>query len=498
MIYQARCRPEDYNKNGMAASPSGTRGYFERLKSQGREVRFATLGSTELAVSRVGFGGYRIHEFDPDHREALREALLNGCNLIDTSSNYTDGSSERLIGEVTSELITQGLIKREEFIIVTKAGYLHGQNLKAAQERARDKGPYPDMAEYQADGWHNISPEFLEDQITQSLTRLRLQTIDVFLLHNPEYHVKASGNRDVYYQRIEKAFRHLESERTKGRIRFYGISSNTFPEVESRSDFTSLARVMDIANALGAESDQGHHMAVVQFPFNLFEAGAAVNRNNKFETVFDFASHHRLGVLTNRPFNAYQKGRLVRLTSFPTHDEVEIKGELHTLLGRAVEMEKRYPGFPKTPQGLQWAHALRDRLAEIDDLLIWKDVLLNQILPSIRQALSRMPREHEGWGAEYQAAMQELFRLVTADLENLAEKKSLLLSEQIVQTAPDLASSTTLSQRMIRIYTAFPQLSSVLIGMRKPPYVRDALAATTPLPIEQAMSAVNRMQRHRS
>jgi len=131
-----------------------------------------------------------------------------------------------------------------------------------------------------------------------------------------------------------------------------------------------------------------------------------------------------LGVLTNRPFDAYSKGRLVRLTSFPTHDEVEVKGDLHIILGRAIEMEKRFVGYPKTPQGLQWAHALRDRLAEIDDLLIWKDVVFQQIYPTIRQAISRLPREQEALGQEYTQVMQELLRLVTWDLENLAEKKS--------------------------------------------------------------------------
>lgn len=474
-----------------AATPSDTRSYFDRFKSKDREVRHALLGSTELTVSRVGFGGYRIHEFDPDHREALREALLSGCNIIDTSANYTDGSSERLIGEVTSELFSDGRLKRQEIVFVTKVGYVQGQNLRDAKARQK---PFPDMVEYQTDCWHNISPEYIEDQITKSLERLRVETLDILLLHNPEYFLKTEANRELYYQRIEKAFRHLESECEKGRIRYYGISSNTFPEPESRSDFTSLARVYEIAESISKPS----RFAVIQLPFNLFEAGAALNRNNNLKSVFDFAIEHKLGVLTNRPFNAFAKGRLVRLTSFPTHDEVEVKGDMHIALGRAIEMEKRLPGFPKTPQGLQWAHALRDRLAEIDDLLIWKDVLFQQILPSIRQAISRLPSEQEAWGHEYQSAMQDLLRLVTWDLENLAEKKSLLMAEQINQLAPDLSTSKTLSQKMIRLYTSLPALTTALVGMRTPNYVRDALEPQAPLKPEQAIETLMRLQRHRS
>lgn len=492
MFFEAFSRQRSYNESSMtAATPADTRSYFDRFKSKGRDIHHAVLGSTDLVVSRIGFGGYRIHEFDPDHREALREALLGGCNLIDTSSNYTDGSSERLIGEITSELFSQGLLKREEIVFVTKVGYVQGQNLRDAKARTK---AFPDMVEYQSDCWHNISPEYIEDQITKSLERLRVNTIDVLLLHNPEYFLKTEPNRDLYYQRIEKAFRHLESECEKGRIRSYGVSSNTFPEPESRSDFTSLAKVFEIAQSISKPS----RFAVVQLPFNLFEAGAALNKNNKLKSVFEFASQNNLGVLTNRPFNAFAKGRLVRLTSFPTHDEVAVKGEMHIVLGRAIEMEKRYPGFPKSPQGLQWAHALRDRLAEIDDLLIWKDVLFQQILPSIRQAISRLSREQESWGAEYQGVMQDLLRLVTWDLENLAQKKSQLMAEQINQLAPDLATSPTLSQKMIRLYLSLPSLTSVLVGMRTPNYVRDTLEQQPSLTTEQALETLMRLQRHRS
>ena len=43
------------------------------------------------------------------------------------------------------------------------------------------------MVEY-ADGlWHCIHPDWLADQLTRSLDRLGLETLDLLLLHNPEY-----------------------------------------------------------------------------------------------------------------------------------------------------------------------------------------------------------------------------------------------------------------------------------------------------------------------
>ena len=480
----------------MTATPQATRAYFDRLKKNGIKVQTSVLGLTELTVSRVGFGSYRVHEFDPDHREALKTALLSGCNLIDTSSNYTDGSSERLVGQVTSELFESGQIRREEIVFVTKAGYVQGENMKDAKARIAKGAPFRDMVEFQPDCWHCISPEFLEAQITNSLERLKLAQLDVLLLHNPEYFLKSNGTREIYYQRIEKAFRHLESEREKGRIRYYGISSNSFPEDEARSDFTSLAKILDISRAI--QSGKPSHFAVVQLPLNLYESGGALAKNNNKETVLELAARSKLGVLINRPFNAFQKGRLIRLTSFPVHDEVEVKGGLHVTLGRAIELEKAAPGFPKSAQGLQWAHLLRDRLSDLDDLLAWREALFHQIFPSIRQALSRLTPDRQAWANDYQTAMQDLLKLITSDLENLANQKANLIAEQLTAAAPDLASSPTLSQKMMRIYWGLPQVSSILVGMRTPTYVKDTLASGEPLDSQVSVEALKRFLRHRS
>src|SRR5262249_15383052 len=141
-------------------------------------------------VSKAGFGGYRIHEMRPEHRDALELALSSGCNLIDTSANYTDGNSERLIGATLGRMISEGKIRREEVVVVSKGGYVQGSNLSLAHSRVRAGNPFPEMVEYHADCWHCISPEFLEDQITRSLERLKLDQLDAYLLHNPEYFLK--------------------------------------------------------------------------------------------------------------------------------------------------------------------------------------------------------------------------------------------------------------------------------------------------------------------
>lgn len=485
----------------MSATPNATRSFFEKRRAKNLPVSSTRLGVTDFEVSRVGFGCYRIHEFEPDHRHALMAAIRGGVNLIDVSTNYGDGSAERAVGETLNELFLHGEIRREETVVVTKVGYLQGQNLIHAQKLLKNGEGYAEVVEFQDDCWHCISPAFLRDQITQSLDRLKVDSLDVLLLHNPEYFLKAGGGRDVYYRRIQSAFRHLESEVAERRIRYYGISSNTFVESEAKSDFTSLQRIIEIARQNAKDLELAKplgHFAIIQFPFNLYESGAALLNNNQRQTVLQVAVRENLGTLINRPFNSFMGGRLVRLTSFPTHDQVTIKGSLHSSLGRAIELEKRAPGYPRTPQGLQWAHVLRDRLSDFDDLLSWREALYHQLIPSIRAALERLAPEQQAWANDYQTTMREVLDLITQDLENLAQQKSCLVGDAMELLAPELATSKTLSQKVLRLYQALPEISSILVGMRTPDYVADVLTPAKPLSQETALNLLRRMQRANS
>ncbi|MBK9403499.1 MAG: aldo/keto reductase [Ignavibacteria bacterium] len=178
-----------------------------------------------MNYSKAGFGSYRIDISIKDHYDALYYALTNGINLIDTSANYADGRSEQLIAKVIEDLISEKKIKRDELTIVTKGGYIQGQNYKFASKLKQEGKPFEDVVEYSERLWHCISPGFLEDQISRQLHRLNQDYADVYLLHNPEYYLGWAENNKIdrqeaekiYYERIRKAFEFLEkkSERRK-------------------------------------------------------------------------------------------------------------------------------------------------------------------------------------------------------------------------------------------------------------------------------------------
>jgi aryl-alcohol dehydrogenase-like predicted oxidoreductase len=280
----------------------------------------APLGSTGLTVSRLGFGGYRVDDAHPVFAEALARSLA-ACNLIDTSTNYTDGGSERLVGQVLAAESTAHRVRRQEVVVVSKVGYVQGQNLLLAAARRRDGQPFPEMVEYVDGCWHCIHPQWLADQLERSLTRLRLEALDVCLLHNPEYFFSDAlhrglridqlpAARDEFYRRLQAAFAFFEGQVAAGKMRFYGVSSNTATAAADDPEATSLSRMWAAAEAAGGRD---HHFRVLQLPMNLIESGAAFEPNNDGATVLQKACELGVGVLVNRPLNAIVDNRLLRL-----------------------------------------------------------------------------------------------------------------------------------------------------------------------------------------
>ena len=248
---------------GIAATASGTAEYAAKY----RELFYRSFGNSGLVVSEAGFGGYRVDVSVAEHRQALEHALRSGINLIDTSANYADGGSEQLVGVVLADMIKRGEIDREQVVVVTKAGYLQGENMELSRQRKGEGAPFPDLVVFDAELEHCIHPVFLAEQLTRSLQRMQLTHIDCLLLHNPEYYLKWANHNNIdpevaqteYLRRIEVAFRYLESEVESGRIGCYGISSNTFPKPATDYERTDLSAILALAEAISQRKQHRSH-----------------------------------------------------------------------------------------------------------------------------------------------------------------------------------------------------------------------------------------------
>jgi aryl-alcohol dehydrogenase-like predicted oxidoreductase len=464
----------------------------------------AVLGKSGLTVSRWGFGGYRIHPSFDSHRQALRQALLSGCNLIDTSANYTDGGSETLVGEVLSELFESGKLRRDEVVVISKAGYIQGANLKLAQERESEGRPFAEIVRISEGLWHCLSPEFLEDQITRSLERLRLQTLDGLLLHNPEYFLKSGGSHQEYYARIQKAFAHLETEIARGRIARYGVSSNSFPDPRESPEYTSLETLLELAHGISP----ANRFELIQFPFNLFEPGAVLETNNTGKTVAELAAARKLGTLINRPLNAFSRQQMIRLAEPQGVPEsgLDPREAFEQALKQGMALEAEMPPSLRTNEQLrpllQWAHAIARNLDQIPDLVTWNGLLREQIQPRLSLArqqvksLSSQGQEHEAtaWMTRYDPALERIFSAAYALLSRQDRVFIKRLRNILTTTARVLDQSPTISQQVLQIYAAFPGIHCILIGMRRPEYVDDVLSTGPVLTSELALDALESAQ----
>eukprot|EP00966_Prymnesium_polylepis_P121430 2806268-Prymnesium_polylepis.1 len=148
-----------------------------RASLVGRRRRLHRL-LADTPISALGFGGYRVTDSAP-HRAALQTALERGCSLVDTSPNYTDGGSERLIGSVLASLPSD-----QRPLVVTKVGTLQGAALHEAAERERSGRPWPNVVKLSSSAWLCLAPEYIAHSVDQSTRRLGAPP-DVVLLHNP-------------------------------------------------------------------------------------------------------------------------------------------------------------------------------------------------------------------------------------------------------------------------------------------------------------------------
>jgi aryl-alcohol dehydrogenase-like predicted oxidoreductase len=475
------------------ATPQGTADYAAQHDS----IDFNDLGSTGLRCSAAGFGGYRVAAGVADHRKALEAALNGGVNLIDTSANYTDGESERLVGEVLETLIKQGSLRRNQVIVVSKVGYLQGQNYALSQERkARGRG-FEELVEYGQDLEHCIHPDFLNDQLTRSLERLNLETLDVYLLHNPEYYlgwaaregIDAEAARSEFYGRIRRAFGYLEEEVARGRIRAYGVSANTLPAAADNAELVSLEQLC--ACAAGVSDD--HHFRVVQFPLNLFEAGAVLERNQSGgQSVLELARSNELAVLINRPLNAFSGQRLVRLAEVPAtgrYKDDDITSAINQLnksenrLWRRLlpAMQLPTPLYQRIKDQVGVAVQLKHYWRNFGSYARWsqaRDGFLRPHVQGVLEFLSQRTAEVEGlaeWVQQHGRLLDAVLNAVGSLYVGEAQQQIKAIRARVQAADADWAAAGALSRMALRAVRSTRGVSCTLVGMRRADYVKDVL-----------------------
>lgn len=257
------------------ATAAGSARYAAR---HGGSANAASFGAAAggLTLSALGAGTYLGDCTDAEdlrYVAALREALRDGVNVLDTAINYRCQRSERAIGVALQEAFAADEVRRDEVVVCTKGGYLPLEGAppvkRSEYESYLDREFFAPGVLHRDDvvgGGHSLAPSFLRYAIARSLQNLGVGTIDVYYLHNPEQQL-ASAPPAVLRERLRAAFTLLEEAVASGEIGAYGVATWAGLRVPANArGHLSLAELVAGARQVAGDA---HHLRFVQLPLSL-------------------------------------------------------------------------------------------------------------------------------------------------------------------------------------------------------------------------------------
>ncbi len=160
------------------------------------------LGNSDMELTTVGLGTWALGgpwqfgwgpQDDDDALAAIREALDEGINWIDTAPAYGLGHSEELIGKVLKDVDRRPIIS-------SKCGILWNEKKEKVTCLKR---------------------ESIRRECEDSLRRLGVDVIDLYQMHWPD------PDEDV-----EEAWEEMAKLADEGKVRYLGVSNFTIEQIE--------------------------------------------------------------------------------------------------------------------------------------------------------------------------------------------------------------------------------------------------------------------------
>ncbi|CAN5842499.1 aldo/keto reductase [soil metagenome] len=239
-------------------------------------MRYRQL-TPEIEVSEVGFGNWTVTTGwwgDYTEAEAIdlhRAAFDEGITFFDTADAYAEGYAERTLGKALADV-------RDQVVIATKFGYdisdASTANRRGQQERTKD-----------------FSLDTVRDALDASLTRLGVDHIDVWQLHNPRM-----GHLDD-----DALFAFLDEARQAGKIRAFGVAlgpkigwleeglhAMRSRQVPAMQMIYNLLEQSPGRELLDVAAETGTKMAV-----RVPHSSGMLEGNLTVDTVFDKSDHRR-------------------------------------------------------------------------------------------------------------------------------------------------------------------------------------------------------------
>src|SRR5437588_1180157 len=184
-------------RNEQSLNRSGWR-LSSQLVFQKKEATMNTrqLGNSDLYITPIGFGAWAIGgsgwqfawggQDDSDSVAAIREALDNGVNWIDTAAVYGLGHSEEVVARAL-----EGMGNRP--YVFTKCSMVWDEQRKIG---------------------HSLKAESIRRECEASLRRLRVDAIDLYQIHWP-----------LPDKEIEEGWTTMAKLKEEGKVRHIGVSN---------------------------------------------------------------------------------------------------------------------------------------------------------------------------------------------------------------------------------------------------------------------------------
>ncbi len=231
-------------------------------------------GGVKLSAIGLGsFPGAATDATDKALAEIVFKGVTNGLNVIDTAVHYRYGRSLSAIAEGLKRAVEAG-VDRRALWLMSKGGFVSfpgatPPDLKAyLQTEIIDKGLA--LAEDCA-GLHVLSRPYIRAQIDLSRKALGVETLDAFLVDQPEVHIPVFG-KAALIRKLGEIFVELEQAVRDGAINSYGVSSfHAFRVPTDDTLFISLTSLVALAEKAAKEvtgHERDHHFALVELPFN--------------------------------------------------------------------------------------------------------------------------------------------------------------------------------------------------------------------------------------
>ena len=321
------------------ATPEGTKKFADN--SGVLPSNFKIVDS--LTLSNVGMGTYLGNADDQTDelvKNAIKQSILSGINVVDTAINYRAQKAERSVGRAITELIQDNKISRDQIFVSTKNGYVTNDADVKQDFWEYVKNQYASKGVVKegdiTSGYHCMTIPYLEDQLERSLKNLDLECVDLMYLHNAVEGQIKDVPKEKFLENLKKSFEFFEQKRTEGKIRYYGMATwECFRVAADNPQYLSLKDTFEMAKDIGGTN---HGFKFIQLPFNMYYDQALLAKNQIFDekpmSILESASRLGMGVFTSVPL---MQGRLLNPGVMPEF------GNLKPSL-RALQFIRSSPG----------------------------------------------------------------------------------------------------------------------------------------------------------